>query len=167
MLRTTLTRAVIRPSTTSIIGRRQSSHAADAAAEPSTKREGDISDSFASLSRLENEPLPDQFRVLKASLVQGHEEAIKASWDRLLERLKVENDIVAEQGSKVIPEIRFDHLDEDLRNNREEIKKRGAAVIRGVVPEDEARGYKFELEDYIRKNPQTKGENSQVKAWFP
>ncbi|KAJ4409174.1 hypothetical protein N0V82_009553 [Gnomoniopsis sp. IMI 355080] len=169
MLRTTLKRAVIRPlstTTTRIICRRQSGHAVNIAAEPSTKREGDISDSFASLSRLENAPLPDQFRVLKASLVDGHEEAIKASWDRLLERLKIENEVVAQQGSKVIPEIRFDHLDEDLRNSREEIKKRGAAVIRGVVPEDEARGYKFELDDYIRKNPQTKGfPNDDPQVW--
>lgn len=158
MLRTSLPRAVIRPSTSIVCRRRQSSHVVNFAAEPQTKREGDISDSFASLSRLEDAPLPDHFRALKLSLVEGHEEAIKASWNRLLKRLEVENDIVAEQGSKVIPEIRFDHLDEDLRNSREEIKKRGAAVIRGVVPEDEAWGYKFELEEYIRKNPQTKGE---------
>lgn len=124
------------------------------------KREGDISDAFASLAGVKDEPLPDQFRQLKLSLVQGREEKIKASWHRLLQRLAIENDIIAELGSKVIPEVRFDNLEEDLSKNRDAIKKRGAAVIRGVVPEDEARQYKFDLEEYIRKNPQTKGESS-------
>lgn len=122
------------------------------------KREGDISDSFASLAGVKDEPLPDGFRLLKLSLVSGREEKIKASWNRLLGKLKVENKVVVEQGSKIIPEVRFDHLDEDLGNTRDEIKKRGAVVIRGVIPENEARRYKFELEEYIRKNPQTKGQ---------
>lgn len=112
-------------------------------------------------------PLPDQFRVLKASLVEGREEIIKASWDRLLKRLKVENDIVAQYGSKVIPEVQFDHLDEELRNSKQEIQKRGAVVVRGIVPEEEARGYKFELDEYIRKNPQTKGETSHTSYKKP
>ena len=121
------------------------------------RREGDISDSFASLAGVKDEPLPDQFRQLKLSLVEGREEKIKASWDRLLQRLEIENDVIAELGSKVVPEIRFDNLEDDLSRNRDAIKKRGAAVIRGVIAEDEARQYKSDLEEYIRKNPQTKG----------
>lgn len=131
--------------------------AAPLAAAPQDKREGDISDSFASLAGVKDEPLPDQFRQLKLSLAEGREDKIKASWGRLLQKLKEENDVVADQGSKVIPEVRFDRLDEDLSRSKDEIKKRGAVVIRGVIPEDEARGYKLELEEYIRKNPQTKG----------
>ncbi|KAF3763386.1 DUF1479-domain-containing protein [Cryphonectria parasitica EP155] len=127
------------------------------AAASQSKREGDISDSFASLAGIKDEPLPDQFRLLKLSLVEGHEDKIKTSWNALLERLRVENDIVAEQGSNVIPELHFDRLQDDLSTIREEIKKRGAVVIRGVIPEQEARGYKFELDEYIRKNPHTKG----------
>lgn len=121
------------------------------------RREGDISDSFASLAGIKDEPLPDQFRQLKLSLIEGREEKIKASWNRLLQRLEIENDVIAELGSKVIPEIRFDNLEDDLSRNSDAIKKRGSAVIRGVIPEDEARQYKFDLEEYIRKNPQTKG----------
>lgn len=125
---------------------------------PQDKREGDISDSFASLAGVKDEPLPDHFRQLKLSLVEGREEKIQASWNRLLEELRAENEVVAKQGSRIIPEVRFEHLDEDLDRTRHEIKKRGAVVVRGVIPEDEARGYKFELEEYIRKNPQTKGQ---------
>ncbi|KAK7739681.1 hypothetical protein SLS53_005648 [Cytospora paraplurivora] len=121
------------------------------------KREGDISDSFASLAGVKDKPLPDQFRQLKLSLVEAREEKVIASWNRLLEQLKVENDIVAELGPKVIPEVQFNDLDKNISEIKDTIQKRGAAVIRGVIPEDEARGYKTELEEYIRKNPQTKG----------
>lgn len=132
--------------------------AAMAAASPD-RREGDISDSFASLAGIKDEPLPDKFRQLKLSLVRGREQKIIASWDRLLQQLKVENDMIADLGPKVIPEVSFDDLDGEINRTRDEIRKRGAAVIRGVIPEDEARNYKFELEEYIHKNPQTKGNN--------
>lgn len=127
------------------------------AATPQTKREGDISDAFASLSGVKDQTLPDEFRLLKLHLSRGREDAIKASWNRLLEQLRIENEIVARKGSQVIPEVRFSHLATDLPAALPEIKKRGVVVIRGVIPEDEARGYKLELEEYIRKNPQTKG----------
>lgn len=125
--------------------------------QDNNKREGDISDSFASLAGVKDEPLPDHFRQLKLSLVAGREDKIKASWNKVLAELRVENDVVAEQGSRIVPVIRFAHLDEDLSRCRDDIKKRGVVVVRGVIPEDEARAYKFELEEYIRKNPETKG----------
>jgi hypothetical protein len=124
---------------------------------PQKKREGDISDSFASLSGKEPTPLPDRFRELKLSLSAGHEDQIIQGWKRLLRTLKQENDIVAKRGPSVIPVVRFSHLDEDLATLKDDIKKRGAAVIRGVIPEDEARSYKFEIEDYVRRNPHTRG----------
>lgn len=128
-----------------------------AMAAPQTKREGDISDSFASLSGKEAVPLPDRFRQLKLSLSAGREDKLTASWNRLLRVLKKENDIVAKTGPAIIPEVRFSHLDADLASLKSEIRKRGAAVIRGVIPEDEARSYKFEIEEYVRQNPHTRG----------
>lgn len=127
---------------------------------PQTKREGDISDSFASMAGVEVKPLPDQFRQIKLALVEGREDKIKASWNHLLKKLLVENEVIANKGSDVIPEIRFSHLDEDLHTARRELKKRGAAVVRGVIPEDEARAFKFDIEDYVRKNPSTHGRRS-------
>lgn len=121
------------------------------------KPEGDISGSFASLSGKEAEPLPDRFRQLKLDLVKGYEEAVVDSWKRLLTTLRAENDVVARRGSAVIPEIQFSNLDEDLRDKAGDIRKRGVAVVRGVIPEDEARAYKFQVEEYVRLNPQTRG----------
>ncbi|KXX77658.1 Uncharacterized protein YbiU [Madurella mycetomatis] len=126
-------------------------------AASNSKAEGDISDSFASLSGRKAQPLPDRFRELKLRLVNGHEDVIIASWKRLLVTLKKENEVISQAGSAIIPEVRFSHLQDDIDGNKQEIKKRGVAVVRGVIPEDEARAYKFEIEEYVRQNPQTRG----------
>ncbi|KAK3385453.1 hypothetical protein B0H63DRAFT_494451 [Podospora didyma] len=131
------------------------------------KREGDISDSFASLLGKVAEPLPDRFRELKLELVRGHEDSVIKGWKRLLGVLRRENEIVAKTGPAIAPEVQFSgNLYNDLRGAKgDEIKKRGVAVIRGVIPEDEARAYKFEIEEYVRQNPHTKGfpaDNPQV-----
>lgn len=131
--------------------------AMNAAPRPSGKAEGDISDTFASLSGRKAQPLPDRFRQLKLRLVDGHEDAVVASWKRLLAALRQENDLIARAGPAIIPEVRFSHLREDLDRKRQEIRKRGVAVVRGVIPEDEARAYKFEIEEYARQNPHTRG----------
>ena len=121
------------------------------------KREGDISDSFASLSGTAFVPLPQKFRDLKQRLIRGHEDDVVASWGRLLEQLKIENEIVAREGPNAVPSVAFEDLDDNLAVLRSELKKRGVAVIRGVVPEQEARQYKTELEEYVKKNPHTRG----------
>ncbi|KAH8899973.1 DUF1479-domain-containing protein [Thozetella sp. PMI_491] len=129
------------------------------------KREGDISDSFASLAGKAAEPLPDKFRELKLQLVAGNEDKVVASWKRLLGVLKAENEKVAAAGPSIIPEVEFSRLEEDLAQLKDEIRKRGAAVVRGVLPEDETRAFKSEIEEYVRKNPHTKGfpkDNPQV-----
>jgi hypothetical protein len=123
------------------------------------KKEGDISDTFASMSGNEHAALPDRFRELKLSLAVGHETEIKEGWKRLLKELRKENEMVAAQGSNIIPVIEFSDLDNDLKRLKDEIRKRGAAVIRGVVPEIEARAYKADIEEYARTNPSTRGNN--------
>ncbi|KAI0509470.1 hypothetical protein F5B22DRAFT_637967 [Xylaria bambusicola] len=124
--------------------------------QPQTKREGNIADSFASLSGGNQPPLPERFLDLKRSLVAGHEDRVIESWNRLLAQLKQENAILAKDKSKVIPILEFSTLDEDLIRLRSDIKKRGVALIRGVIPESEARSYKNEIEEYVRQNPSTK-----------
>lgn len=131
--------------------------AAQTHTEVNVKREGDISDSFVSLSGTERPPLPQRFLDLKKTLVAGHEDQVTDSWKRLLERLRVESDAIAKVGPKIIPDIDFDNLDSDLVRFGAELKKRGVAVIRNVVPEKEARAYKDEIEEYARQNPSTRG----------
>lgn len=148
-------------------------------AHQSAKREGSIADAFVSLSGSQRQPLPDRFRQLKCDLVKGREKQISASWTRLLRELKKENEIIAKKGCQIIPQIEFSELENGSHSLKAEIQKRGAVVVKGVIPEQEARAYKSQVEEYVKKNPSTKGNqhpipfrciavflNSLVCSWF-
>ncbi|KAG4277611.1 hypothetical protein FPRO04_07388 [Fusarium proliferatum] len=121
-----------------------------------SKKEGDISDAFTSMSGVKREPLPDRYRQLKLKLLQGREDKIVQSWNKLLRELKRENEIVAKKGPGVVPQIELKDLERSSDALREEVKKRGVVVVRGVVPEGEARAYKAEVEEYVARNPSTR-----------
>ncbi len=122
-----------------------------------SRKEGDISSVFVSLSGVSPEPLPQRFADIKRQLIQGNEAKITSSWKRLLEQLAVENETVTQKGPEIIPQIQFKDLQSPPEDFIRAIKKRGVAVVRGVIPEDEARGYKTEVEEYVKLNPWTKG----------
>jgi hypothetical protein len=126
-------------------------------ATEASKRAGDISDAFVSLSGQKFEPLAPEYADLKGRLIHGHEDAVRESWERLLRDLREEIPHVVETGSKVIPEVDFRDIDDAPETFSKELRKRGVAVIRNVVPEQEALRWKEELGEYIRQNPQTKG----------
>ncbi|EMC98799.1 hypothetical protein BAUCODRAFT_380681 [Baudoinia panamericana UAMH 10762] len=143
-----------------------------ATAAPVQKKEGDISDAFASLSGMQFTPLEPRFADLKRRLVTGNEEALYRSWSRLLASLREEIPLIAELGSKVVPEIDFSEINNASAEFRAEHKKRGVAVIRNVVPQQEALELKRELREYLAANPHTRAfpkDNPQVYElyWSP
>jgi hypothetical protein len=127
------------------------------AATQAQKRAGDISDAFVSLSGHDFKPLTPEYADLKSHLIRGHESEVRESWERLLRDLREEIPLIVGRGSKVIPEIDFKDVDNAPESFSKELRKRGVAVIRGVVPEQEALQWKEDLREYIRQNPQTKG----------
>lgn len=127
------------------------------AAVATQKRAGDISDAFVSLSGQGFKPLPDRYGELKSSLIKGREAEIRASWERLLGYLRKEIPIIVQLGSKVIPEINYEDIDHPSENFKQELKKRGVAVVRGVVPVEQALQWKEGVRDYVKTNPHTKG----------
>jgi hypothetical protein len=122
------------------------------------RAEGDISSVFASLSGNEAVPLPTRFADIKSSLIHGHEPEITASWSRLLSSLRTEIDHISSAGSDIIPSLGFSDIGNHSRVHpfANSLRKRGVAIIRGVVPEEEALKWKSEIGDYIVANPQTK-----------
>lgn len=128
-----------------------------ATTQAASRREGDISDAFASLSGQKFVPLSPQYAELKTRLVRGNEDAIRHSWERLLRDLREEIPLIVDKGSSIIPEIDFADIDNATSDFSSELRKRGVAVVRGVVSEQEALGWKTSLREYIRANPQTKG----------
>jgi hypothetical protein len=127
------------------------------AATSTQKRAGDISDAFVSLSGQAAKPLPQRYAELKSRLIQGQEEKVQASWERLLAYLRDEIPVVSQLRSKVVPEIEYKDIDNPSEQFKSSLKKRGVAVIRGVVPEEQALAWKDGIRDYVRKNPHTKG----------
>lgn len=133
------------------------------------KKEGNIADAFTSLSGGNYPSLPDSYRQLKLALVDGHENKVVASWENLLSELKRENQIIVGKGSAVIPQVKYADLESDVERVKDEIRLRGVVIVRGVIPQDEARAYKEEVEVYVKRNPWTKGQfynkNEAVVFW--
>lgn len=127
-------------------------------ATASGRKEGTIADAFASLSGQAFEALEPRFASVKTDLIRGHERAVEASWRRLLVRLQEEIKTIKQLGSAVVPQIDFYKLESPSQRFSDEYRKRGCAVIRGVVPQEEALQMKEDLKDYIRNNPSTKGQ---------
>ena len=73
--------------------------------------------------------------------------------------MKRETEEIEALGSEVIPEIEYRDIgDLEKRTRfRDELRKRGIAVIRGVVSEKEALGWKELLKRYIKTNPDVRG----------
>ncbi|KAF2127993.1 DUF1479-domain-containing protein [Dothidotthia symphoricarpi CBS 119687] len=135
------------------------------AATQAQRRAGDISDAFASLSGQEFKPLTSEYASLKGRLVRGHESQVRESWERLLQNLREEIPLIVELGSDVIPQIEFKDINNAPEAFGNELRKRGVAVVRNVVPEQDALQWKEQLRQYIRQNPQTKAfpaDNPQV-----
>ncbi|OJJ98613.1 hypothetical protein ASPACDRAFT_121159 [Aspergillus aculeatus ATCC 16872] len=120
------------------------------------RKEGDISSVFVSLSGVKEQALPPRFADQKRRLIAGREDQVKQSWDRLLCRLRDEVGLIATRGSDIIPSIDFKDIHVAPSKFQDELRKRGVAVVRGVIPESEARAYKEEIEAYVRANPQTR-----------
>lgn len=130
-----------------------------------SKDAGDISSVFPSLKPgAVSPPLPQRFAALKRRLIQGHEDHLRDSWDSLLADLRNETAIIKALGSAVVPELNFwdMHNIEKRTNFRDQLRKRGVAVIRGVVTEREALGWKELIQRYIQTNPSTKGKEKAL-----
>ncbi|CAI4217794.1 unnamed protein product [Parascedosporium putredinis] len=87
------------------------------------EKEGDISSVFVSLSGAKREPLPTRFRDLKTSLVAGKEDKVIAGWNRLLNALAEENEIISTWKSAIVPSVEFKNLEFEIEKLKPEIKK--------------------------------------------
>lgn len=125
----------------------------------SKKPTGDISSIFPSLSGVQSAPLPPRFADVKSRLINGHEDAIRESWVRLLSDLQKETEIVRAAGSGIVPELAFSDLNnsEKRAKFKDQLHKRGVAVIKGVVSEKEALEWEESLKKYVQSNPSIRG----------
>ncbi|EXJ80326.1 hypothetical protein A1O1_08470 [Capronia coronata CBS 617.96] len=124
------------------------------AASTLTKEAGDISSVFPSLSGKKAEPLPPRYSELKKSLIKGNEEAVTASWHRLLASLKNEIAEIKSKGSDIVPSIEYQDVVSGTvpQSKLDALRHRGTAVIRNVLPRQEALDLKQQAKEYIAAN---------------
>lgn len=119
-------------------------------------------------------PLPPRFSQIKHELINGKEDAVRASWTRLLVELSNEIERISRAGSDIIPSINFQDIGDDgrIHDFTSRLKQCGVAVIRGVVPEHVAMQWRNETKRYLFDNHQTGscvgGEpNVEAVYWSP
>ncbi|KAI0025216.1 hypothetical protein F4780DRAFT_768456 [Xylariomycetidae sp. FL0641] len=113
-------------------------------------------------------PLPSRFASLKRRLVQGHEDALEASWGRLLKALREDIRHIEQHGSEVIPSIAFGDIDDPARVApfRESLQRHGIGVVRGVVPPRDAAAWVAETQEYLETKHEFKPPPAQDPTCF-
>jgi hypothetical protein len=96
-------------------------------------------------------PLPSRFARIKRDLVAGHEEALQASWARLIVALRSEVEHIENLGSHLIPSIEYAEVENPAQAARFErdLKRYGVGVVRGVVPREDADAAVRETARYV------------------
>lgn len=99
-------------------------------------------------------PLPTRFATIKRRLIQGREEAIEASWRRLLVALRAEIDHIQSRGTDLIPTIHFDDIDDPdkVAPFERDLKRYGVALVRGVVSQAQTETWIRQTREYITRN---------------
>lgn len=99
--------------------------------------------------------LSQRFAALKESMVSRREDSLVSSWRQLLEAIREEVDLVSSLGSQIVPSIDFADIRklEYAESFQEELRTRGVAVIRNVVPRDTALDWEDETRVYLDQNP--------------
>ncbi|CAK7206302.1 hypothetical protein SEUCBS139899_009090 [Sporothrix eucalyptigena] len=97
-------------------------------------------------------PLPSRFAHIKRRLAEGHHDAIRASWARLLDALAIDVRRIAEQGPALIPSIDFAAIDNPAAVGpfQAALKSCGVGVVRGVVPQKDTAAWVDETRAYLQ-----------------
>lgn len=145
------------PASPPVVPRHEARQGATTSSE--NRAEGSFENAFASLSS-ETKELPPRFRELKLQLVRNNEDAILASWHRLLEVITSSTiPRIKNLGQKAIPSVDFSAIKDGRLPDyaRSELKAAGVIIVRGIVTEKQALDWKADVREYVGNNPQTRG----------
>ncbi|KAH8091346.1 DUF1479-domain-containing protein [Cristinia sonorae] len=101
-------------------------------------------------------PCPPRFVEIKqkiAGLYPDFQERVTKAWNEVLEELDQATTEIATQGSNIVPQVEFAQLGKLSAEEVENIRRKGCVVIRNVVDDSEAEGWRRELQDFVRANP--------------
>ena len=115
---------------------------------------GDISSVVAALG--DTYEWPSQFAALKDRL-QPDAKLLRDSWQRLDTALSKELAELKELGTRAIPEVAFSEIQANggrlPADVEAQVRKRGVCIVRGVVDQEKARGWKAGVQQYAKENP--------------
>jgi hypothetical protein len=119
------------------------------------KPKGDISSVFSHLGGKET-VLDSGLLQLKKEIAPKDPAVLDQAYQRLMDSFAEETPEIKAKGSSIIPQVTM----EDIQANNgqfppaiaAQIKNRGCVVIRNVIPELEARGYKDQIQQYIGRH---------------
>ncbi|KAG8913851.1 hypothetical protein FRC01_004351, partial [Tulasnella sp. 417] len=88
---------------------------------------------------------PERFADLKKQIATGNEEAMKRSWNEVIEALAERTKEIAKAGPEYIPQVEFSELSSLSKDEVARIRRVGSVIIRNIVDDDVALGYKEAL----------------------
>ncbi|KAJ3490842.1 hypothetical protein NLI96_g1126 [Meripilus lineatus] len=113
-------------------------------------------------------PCPPRFTEIKKDIANSYpdfQERITQAWNDLLDELNRTTKEIANQGSQAVPEVEFNELGKLSEKEIDTIQRKGCVVIRNVVDDDEASGWRKDLKEYVSSNP-VEGSPPDDKQFF-
>ena len=101
-----------------------------------------------------------------ASSYPDFERNATSAWDEVLQELAKTTQEIGQQGSSYLPIVEYDKLSSLPWDKVNELKRKGSFVVRGVVPVEEARAYKTDLETFVSANPSVEGTPASDPQYF-
>lgn len=100
-----------------------------------------------------NNEQSDDLANYKSAIIQEYgQEALTKSWLKVCSELEQVTKEIREKGNAVIPEISFSGLQGLSEEQKEEYKKVGCFLIRGVVDKEVAEEWFKNLKSYVAEN---------------
>ncbi|PPQ72790.1 hypothetical protein CVT26_003319, partial [Gymnopilus dilepis] len=104
--------------------------------------------------------LPARFADIKAEIAATYpnfEQNAIRSWGEILQELNEVTKVIKAEGVNYIPQVKFADLDKLSPEEIAKIKRRGTVVIKDIVPDEQAAGWKEELREFVKVNPDVDG----------
>ncbi|KAF4562978.1 hypothetical protein EYR40_007304 [Pleurotus pulmonarius] len=116
------------------------------------RQEGTIASVFTTLTNEAEAPLPQRFVDLKKEIWRDD---LRQSWKEVLDELGPAVEEIESRGGAIVPKVAYEDLKAGLSPTTvAEIKKRGAVIVTGGVPQQEALKWKQDIKDYAAANAQ-------------
>lgn len=80
------------------------------------------------------------------------QENIQKAWLKVCKELETLTGEIADKGTSIIPEVKYEDMLNLSEEKRNELKKRGCFVVRGVVSEDQANTWFKDVKQFYQDN---------------